>query len=229
MTHRLAARLDKLEAKTVEDWGAGAALELANSTRHREILDALCAIDGLVSEGSYRLERWVQAGCQRIKVGSERPQERPCLWRWYRADAYRAKLQEPIFGAGRGVLRHADLILDFGYHGLWEDAAPGTLPDNAAGQRDRFMSGHAVCLIEAHPFDARAALKNAQTIRRVLEKDLSHSYYRFPAELERLIMCVITNVVPSTAVLRAFSLNRVRCLVMPSISSSLEIVAGAGA
>jgi hypothetical protein len=206
------------------DWGAWAALELADPERHLEILDALCPPDGIISEGEINAPaaRYTQQNAGWVKL--------PSRWRWYRQSECTAKLQEPIFGAGRGVLRHADLILGFRYIGVWEAVSPET----STGAKDdpgpdMGLRGKAVCLIEPFPIDGRDALKKTQTIRRTIEK-AEHDYavtMRLPSELRpaELIMCVITDVKPGPAVLRALALNRVRCIVMNASSPLSEVTA----
>ena len=212
MTRRLTAQLDKLSADSREAEIDAMRLELARHERHVELLRLLVP-EGYVTPGWEML----------MGNGMYSGQRLPGYWRVYiNTEQITAKLQEPVFGAGRGVLRHADLILGYTVGGDFEPDGSAT-PDDRKGYRGYARGRVLVVVADDSPV---RLLQRVQTMSRVLEKqEGEYAAYRGLEYAPNREVLLVDREPPAPA-LRAFTENGVAVVLRESEAAPLRLLNG---
>ncbi len=138
--------------------------------------------------------------------------------------AAHVSLQEPVFGAGRGVLRYADLLMGYRVAGV---SVEGSYSPSGEYKETRYEVagwGKLACIVALAPISMEVDLRHAQTIKRVLQKQRG-DYGRMDM-FAPVIVAIATDEEPPGGVLRAFATNGVHLVVMPHDGALFRIAGG---
>ena len=183
MSKALKTRIAKLEKGQEDAALERLRLDLMDGARHQEILNAVALVD--------ESER-----------GPVVPNGRVGVWRWVR-EKLRVSYQEPVFGAGRGVLRYVDLELQALFTGTW--FADGEEEPGATAFRREVVA----CVVASSGFDVIETMRHIQTIKKVRSRDLGPRGHQ-----DTLHVALVTDGEPGDHVAGAFINSGVNVIVL---------------